>query len=310
MEYIEFKEKLITALQECLQNGEKVVPQVVPKLNGSTRDGIAVIDKNGSVRADALIYPDELYERLYKQKGLDMRACVEHVKKVLEERKRDVNLDVTLQDICSWDKIKEKVFPMLIKTERNHDLLGELVNASFLDLSVIYYVKVEFGSELKETGVVKITHPLFSQYRICQEQLHEQAICNLAKDEYHVSNLNEIAVRLLKQISDEEDMEELIEQIASGNEMLGFTNKTRRNGAAGILDLNLLDALEPGKNYFVIPSSIHETFWVEDKEDELQQEELDTMVRQVNAENVSDEEILSDHVYYYDAVKQEIRMRK
>ena len=54
-----------------------------------------------------------------------------------------------------------------------------------------------------------------------------------------------------------------------------------------------------------IPSSIHEIIAIP-KRTAPGPEEINAMVRQVNADYVSEEEILSGHVYYFDRAKKEI----
>ena len=55
--------------------------------------------------------------------------------------------------------------------------------------------------------------------------------------------------------------------------------------------------------YYVIPSSVHEMIIVPMTES-ITRKELDQMVKEVNENVVDPEEILSDHVYIYDAGKE------
>lgn len=52
-------------------------------------------------------------------------------------------------------------------------------------------------------------------------------------------------------------------------------------------------------NFFILPSSIHETIVVPDN-GEFDYRVLQDMVQTINASEVSPEERLSDHVYHYD----------
>ena len=54
-----------------------------------------------------------------------------------------------------------------------------------------------------------------------------------------------------------------------------------------------------GANFFILPSSIHESILILDT-GEMDAKELQAMVMSVNQTNVSPEERLSDEVYYYD----------
>lgn len=54
-----------------------------------------------------------------------------------------------------------------------------------------------------------------------------------------------------------------------------------------------------GKNFYVLPSSIHEVLIVPDNGD-MQAKELESMVKEVNATQVAPADLLSDKVQYYD----------
>ena len=54
-----------------------------------------------------------------------------------------------------------------------------------------------------------------------------------------------------------------------------------------------------GKDFSLLPSSIHEALIVPDRPD-MEVDSLAAMVREVNATQVAKDEQLSDHVYRYD----------
>ena len=53
-----------------------------------------------------------------------------------------------------------------------------------------------------------------------------------------------------------------------------------------------------GADYYVLPSSVHEVMIVPD-DGGFDSGELEEMVREINATQVAPEEVLSDHIYYY-----------
>ena len=86
-----------------------------------------------------------------------------------------------------------------------------------------------------------------------------------------------------------------------------LTNKSRINGAAGIMYEGVLkklaDKLE--SDMYILPSSIHEVI-ILPKSTMFNKEELMAMVRDVNTEGVSKDEVLSYTVYEYDRNTEEI----
>ena len=115
------------------------------------------------------------------------------------------------------------------------------------------------------------------------------------------------------------DMDEMIAQAGipisldeSAIPMYIMTNEQEVNGASVLLYDNVLEsfALEKKTDFYILPSSIHEVIILLDNEYAKAPEELARMVRETNRIVVDREEILSDHVYYYDREKDEIRIAK
>jgi hypothetical protein len=103
-------------------------------------------------------------------------------------------------------------------------------------------------------------------------------------------------------------MDELIGQVISGENrvpMYVLTNRSHYYGAACMLYPKLLKCIGEGldSNFYVLPSSVHELIILQD----LGMEDAATlmdMVKEVNATEVKEEEVLSDSVYYYDREKE------
>lgn len=78
-----------------------------------------------------------------------------------------------------------------------------------------------------------------------------------------------------------------------------LSNQFAHYGAIAMLNKELLERVSQSmRSFWIIPSSVHEILCIpklhEDKE------ELDDMVQTVNHRYVSDDEVLSHHVYFYD----------
>ncbi len=79
-----------------------------------------------------------------------------------------------------------------------------------------------------------------------------------------------------------------------------LTNRAKRNGSVCILYDNLLlnFANRLGCDLFILPSSIHEVLLIP-ANSQTETKDLSEVVREVNSCQLSREEILSDHVYYF-----------
>ena len=91
--------------------------------------------------------------------------------------------------------------------------------------------------------------------------------------------------------------------------MFVATNKSKINGASVILYDGLLAkfAEKVGGDFYILPSSIHETILLPAAGD-MDVDYLIGMVRSINAAEVSPEEILSDNVYKYFADEDRMEM--
>ena len=79
-----------------------------------------------------------------------------------------------------------------------------------------------------------------------------------------------------------------------------LTNDASRYGAVEMLNLSLLAeyAKERDRDLYILPTSIHEVMVIEAMQ-EVAGRELKSIVMSMNREEVSAEERLSDHVYYF-----------
>ena len=101
----------------------------------------------------------------------------------------------------------------------------------------------------------------------------------------------------------------LIEETEESENLLVVSNRCKMSGASVILYDGMLQRIAKrlGGNFYLLPSSIHEMICMpcRDCHDER---ELVTMVRQINAESVLEEEVLSDNVYCYDTAIDALRI--
>ncbi len=83
--------------------------------------------------------------------------------------------------------------------------------------------------------------------------------------------------------------------------MFILTNESRLNGATCMLYENVLDkfANEIKSDLYILPSSIHEVIILPKKE-WYKKSDLESMINEVNTDNLSVDEILSDRVYMFE----------
>ena len=291
MDYNTFVERMREQVQEHLGKDYEVKITTNPKLNGTEKIGLSISRTQEPQQVVPVIYLEECYEQYLKnQKFME---CVEKICMVYEKQKGNEETIMTalknMENVQNWEKIKDRIFPMLVSERKNENLKEQYVYKNYLDFLVLYTIRI---SEI-EIGNIKITNKMLEMWGISVEELDSQAMNNMKADGYQVKGmrrmLQESCPEMMNDIGEEED-----------EVMYVLTNKEKYFGAAGILlCAELFQELIGKNNFYILPSSVHELILVKDDEG-CDMQGLSAMVRCVNEEQVDREERLSDHAYYYD----------
>lgn len=302
MNYEEFKASVVTGLHDYY--GAEVCITVSPVLkdNGKREDGIFIRSVEKPEELVPVVYLNRMYE-CYEKGSVSMDACVQQIIDTRHWNKDYEKMKQFSNRIRDWGQVKAAVYPILLPTEENEELLENLVTGSFLDLSVAYIIREK--SENSGNCSIKINRGLLEVYGISQEQLHEQAMQNLEQDSYGFYNIVQCIANYMewgKPIV----MGTEVKVLQTGS-MYVLVNMSEIYGAAGILNRRLLHEKIHGMNCYILPSSIHETVFVP-VEPGIQQWQMDDMVQEVNESMAGNREKLSNHSYFYDAQTEEIRI--
>lgn len=296
MDYQEFKTYLMKELQDFYGEDTIIVAERILKNNGQHYDGLQ-ISKRAANGAIPIINIEDIYEE-YNNSDMDMENCV---KLIFDFITRHSNIEDVLQfaqKLEDWESIKENIYPILLSAEDNRELLQSLVSVPMLDLSISYIIRGD-----KET-CVKIKWELIKSYGINSQELHSQAVKNMKKDGYSFQDMEDLLIESLAEMESEKTS--LLPGEFHPGKMYVLTNTSKFYGAAGILDKELVKKFAGNRNFFILPSSIHETIFMLD-DGECDGRELNKMVAEINESTVAQEEKLSDHCYYYDAQRDVIR---
>lgn len=303
MDYQEFKTTIVKRLQDFFGKDAEVTLSSTVKNNKQKYDGICISFNGSCKNCVPVIYINHYFEK-YKAGELNLEDCISEIVNLRERSECPDDIKSFASHITEWQFVKEDVYPMLLSTAENQELLESLVSNCFLDLSVVYFIR---GLESTEgLSSVKITNQLLEHYEISKEELHRQAIQNMEKDGYEFQDMESIVGKFLMEETEIVDSSDPVEELEPGK-MYVLTNPKKMHGAAGILSLDFLMERLGNTSCFVLPSSIHELIFIPATEG-LKQSELDSMVKEVNATQVEASEVLADHSYYYDAKIQEFRI--
>ncbi len=297
MNYEEFKKVLLEELQKIYQGIADVTICEVIKNNGTGYDGLHVIFKDAPHQTNPIIEVKGYYEDYCGEKK-NIQECVSEILNTIKQCPLPEQMEYFVSKIIDWEFAKQRVYPILLLTEKNQTLLETLVSTPYMDMSIAYILRDDTVEQWK--SCVKINKHMLEEYGISREQLHQQAMDNMNKDGYQFLDMKTMITNLFGEMGKEIELDNRIEMVV-------LTNKTQFYGAAGLLNEQLLKEFAGDRDYFILPSSLHECIFVPvvNKSDK---EQFDEMVKSVNQENVSKEEWLSQHCYFYDAKENKIKM--
>ena len=171
MSYDEFKDALLAELQDFYSHDANIYFKEVLKTNGIKLDGLSIV-YDTEERINPVIYINELYNR-YADGELTFEEVVGQIIDIREKSSAEPAIIDVISDITDWDKVSEYVYPFLINTESNQELLEDLVSRPFLDLSIIYVIRIR-GEAQDVWASVKISKAMLGRYGVDEDALHEQ----------------------------------------------------------------------------------------------------------------------------------------
>lgn len=294
MDYQTFKEELCRILQKKTEGKKKVILQQIEKNNGIILDAVMLKGKDENILPT--IYLQEFYE-IYEE-GADLESIARRI--ISEEERWKRGAEFSVEQFEDYRKARSRVFYKLINYELNEKMLQRVPHIKYLDLAVVFYYRMEKG--FFQGGSILIHNNNLDTWGISKRQLFEDATLNTTRKlPYTLKGMESLIAELTGQEeTDDFEADEL---------MYVLTNEEKYYGAAALLYPHVLTHIGAilKRNFFVLPSSVHECILVPDL-GHYTRLELMQMVREVNQNQVEEEEILSYEIYYYDRKREALIM--
>ncbi len=291
MEYEAFKVALVNLLREKIGGEKSISVHQVEKNNGIELDAMVVHEKGEKIAP--MIYLKPFYVDF--QGGLSLEEIGTQILKLSITEKQE---EFSLTEFEDYKKARTRVYYKLINYEMNKRKLQYMPHIKYLDLAVVFYYRLEGG---KLNGASIVIHDCnLHAWGIHKEQLVKDALLNTSrKMPYTIQGMED----LIAELSGKES------KITGEELMYVLTNEEKYYGAAVILYPHVLNHIAKvlNKNFYILPSSVHECILVPDQ-GQYSRIELKKMVKEVNDSQVEDEEILSYEIYYYDCKKEALMM--
>lgn len=298
MEIKEYTEAVAKLISE--QNENFIVEaNDVQKNNGLMLNGITIYTEGCMI--SPVIYTNAMYEH-----DLTVEEAAEKIMEIYEEHK-DGMKDFDVNAIQQFDSVKDKIIARVINKDRNTSIMNTCPYAQFGDLIVTFHVLVQQNES--GTASAKITNEMMNTWKVNLDQLIEVAYENTKKVlPIEILPMETILREMMERAGGiTPDMEEALSM--PDHLMFVVSNSGRQYGAYYLTDreglLKIASEIKEDK-YFILPSSVHEFIVVPASQAE-NAESLVAMVKEVNATQVSPDEVLADNVYSFDAQTEELR---
>lgn len=289
--YESFKKNVLPRIKELAGSQGYEVSQIeVFKINFK-KEGLVFRRHN----CGPVIYLDEVYDIYIRTSDV-----FETVRELLDKTKKLTISDDFLNDYLSKDYIMENVTATLINSKANCELLSSIPNIQFQDMSIVYRVACIMDN--MECSYY-ITKNILQDIGLCEDDLYEIALENTCKtSDFRIDTLNNMVKNLHKDLP-EENLPSGLSNDYVNKMILVITNASIYNAPTTLLHRALLKCVGEiyGTSYYVIPSSIHEVITVSaDKNEYTVANNLRSMLRDINSTLLSQVDILSNEVFFYD----------
>lgn len=295
-------------------NYEKFLSEVLHRINGrfdaNTKAHLRKIQRNNNHILDGLVITTEssnvsptIYLNDYYEEFAGQRLSLEQIVNLLLEQYAQARLcqPADVSDFADFANVKDHIIFRVINRSRNADLLERIPHIDYLDLAITFLYLLTLHENSDATILIHNTH--LSLWHTTIDELFTLARRNTPRLlAWDMTNMQEILTSLS---APDDDLVPQPQDLAYP--MYVLTNQSKLHGAGCILYDRLLASLSEDfdDDFYILPSSIHEVLLIPRTAAGCRSE-LDEMVREVNATQVPDEEILSDHAYLYSREKDEI----
>ena len=246
----------------------------------------------------------------YYQSGAEWNSLLAETLKMIRS---ETGFEFLQEESFLWENIRDKIRPVLVSRVRNFRRMQECPHRFFLDLLLLYTVFWKEKNGLEAFAVIHTAN--IESWGVTEEELYRSAMENtLREDEFLFCSMEDITQALLSEdnATGESLPAEMKENVRENSQipLYVLTNSSRRWGSRILLFPEWLSEqcrLRGWKGVFVLPSSVHEVIVLRT---ELAPDpaELKALISTVNKECLEEEDILSDSLYFFDAVRMELHI--
>lgn len=308
MKFEQFTEEMRRLLECGFGKGYRVRVKKTVRNNACPLTGLVIHKRGESV--GQIVYMESYY-RKYTEGSCLKRLAEELIENYRNNEVEQISDDV-LSYLLSWDRVKDMILYRVVNTGKNRTMLEKMPHREYLDLSIIYYIYLGNHSAGQFTAPISTGH--MELWEVTEEDLYQAAIKNTpllmpAVIKTMEDVLSELIRGRFGEVINDTVVNAVFENIPDSPILYICSNNIGINGASCILYEGVLAefAERMGSDVIILPSSIHETILLPDR-DEMDYNDMRDLVKSVNENDVPDEDILSDRVYRYSLEKREVEV--
>lgn len=303
MTYHEFKEALFQELSLRFPAGTSIAVQQISHNNQVSCEALTILEPELNISPTIYLEP---YFKQYNS-GVSFSSVSEEIYSYYQKYRALAPMDTSF--FTSFDQVRSRIVYKLVHYEKNKELLNEVPYIPYLDLAIVFYYL------LAKTPYENASILIHNQHLIHWD-ISVDTLFSLAKENTPFllcsccDSLTELLLPVIEQLSCQEQDETFLALEASRPvPMYVLTNQQRFLGACCILYDNVLKKIANrlDSDLYILPSSIHEVILIPATITESAPA-LSQMVSEINQSEVSQEEVLSNHVYYYNRKTDSITM--
>jgi len=295
MNYELFKEVVAEKFKDYLPEqfaNMEVSIKSVEKVNRSL-DSLHFSGSEGNM-VTPTIYINDMYNKYLQNENLE--EVLQNSAVMLENAMEEV----PMVGAIDFNTAKDNIVFQLINTEQNIELLSGVPNRKFQDLSIMYRWVIKTDETGIQSTIVK--DALAEKLGMSEEQLFKVAVENTKRIfPPVVKSMNDVIRDMfMKDGMPGDIVDMMIGEMPAEQTMWVISNERGINGAASMLYEDKLNKLatDLDNDLYIMPSSVHEVIAVSTSMGDPN--ELAQMVAEINMDQVSLDERLSNQVYHYD----------
>lgn len=275
---------------------------IVTKNNQTRKIGLAFHQKEKQEKTDGtedqgdhVCFMRKLFDageiRKVYEKGIPMEYIAESLIMdcMMQENEGSPETEFDCSQITDYKKVRGRLALKLVNRKLNEQMLADTPHICIWeDLACVCYIALK----QPEGGKVMVQRSWLEGWDVTKSELMQTAMENTEKlFPAEIKNLADVIGKFIP-CSEKEDNDRKVYIV---------TNVKNTYGAVCILYKGLLKRIATmlESDLILLPSSVHEFLVVPYRKMEKRGMEFNQMIKEVNAEHLDPEEILSDHAYMY-----------